>query len=198
MPTASDAIRSTLDFGHQAGTSNFEVSQRVNHESARTGRVSRLRRSRSAVQNGIFIPLPEDWRSCVLPVIGLATPIGLLMVNFSAWVILHLGAFRVGVAVSATFSALILNSLTAINVYRYIRNRWPDFVISRPQNENWVLVGAIALVIIIAVLSALFSYVGMSNPKELPNGIAVVTGFLGVVIPLGLILGLNRRQRRAG
>jgi hypothetical protein len=38
----------------------------------------------------------------------------------------------------------------------------------------------------------------MSNPKELPNGIAVVTGFLGVVIPLGLILGLNRRQRRAG
>jgi peptidoglycan/LPS O-acetylase OafA/YrhL len=101
------------------------------------------------------------------------------------------------VAVSAAISALILNSLTAINVYRYIRNRWPEFVISRPQNENWVLIGAIALVIIIAVLSALFSYVGMSNPKELPNGIAVVTGFLGVVIPLGLILGLNRRQRRA-
>jgi hypothetical protein len=68
----------------------------VNHESARSGRVSRLRRSRSAVQNGIFIPLPEDWRSCVLPIIGLATPIGLLMVNFSAWVISQLGAFGGG------------------------------------------------------------------------------------------------------
>ena len=197
MPTAFDAIRSTLDFGQDAGTSHFDARKRVNRGSARSGRVSRLRRSRSAVQNGIFIPLPEDWRSCVLPVIGLATPIGLLMVNFSAWVISQLGAFRWGVAVSAVISALILNSLTAINVYRYIRNRWPNFVISRPQNENWVLVAAIALVIIIAVLSAVFSYVGMSNPKELPNGIAVVTGFLGVVIPLGLILGLNRRHRRA-
>jgi peptidoglycan/LPS O-acetylase OafA/YrhL len=159
--------------------------------------MSRLRRSGGTVQNGIFIPLPQDWRSCVLPVIGLATPIGLLMVNFSAWVISQLGAFRWGVAVSAVISALILNSLTAINVYRYVRNRWPEFIISRPQNENWVLAGAIVLVLVIAVLSALFSYVGMSNPKELPNGIAVVTGFLGVVIPLGLILGLNRRHRRA-
>ncbi|MHB8395447.1 MAG: hypothetical protein ACYDC5_13350 [Candidatus Dormibacteria bacterium] len=161
---------------------------------AERGRMGRLRRNGGPVQNGIFIPLPEDWRSCTLPVIGLATPIGLLMVNFSAWVISQLGAFRWGVAVSALISALILNSLSAINVYRYIRNRWPEFIISRVEHENVVLLGAIALVIIIAILSALFSYVGMANPKDLPNGIAVVTGFVGVVIPLGLIIGLNRRR----
>lgn len=157
--------------------------------------MSRLRRSRSAVQNGIFIPLPHDWRSCALPVIGLATPIGLLVVNFSAWVISQLSAFRWGVAVSAVISALILNSLSGINVYRYIRNRWPDFIISRPENENWVLIVAIVLVVVIAALSAIFSYVGMANPRQLPDGIAVLTGFLGVVIPMGLILGLNRRRR---
>ncbi|MDA8332438.1 MAG: hypothetical protein M0027_14785 [Candidatus Dormibacteraeota bacterium] len=156
--------------------------------------MSRLRNSGRAVQNGIFIPLPNDWRSCVLPVIGLATPIGLLVVNFSAWVISQLGAFRWGVAVSAVISALILNSLTAINVYRYVRNRWPDFILSRPEHENLVLILAVFIVIVIAVLSAVFSYVGMSNPKDLPNGIAVITGFVGVVIPLGLILGLNRRR----
>jgi hypothetical protein len=161
------------------------------------GRVSRLRRSGSAVQNGIFIPLPEDWHSCILPVIGLATPVGLLVVNFSAWVISQLGAFRWGVAVSALISALILNSLSAINVYRYIRNRWPDFWVSRVEHENLVLVAAIVIVIVIAVLSALFSYVGMSNPRDLPNGIAVLTGFVGVVIPLGLIIGLNRRRSRS-
>ncbi len=159
--------------------------------------MSRLRRGGSAVQNGIFVPRPEDWRSCILPVIGLATPVGLLLVNFSAWVISQLGAFRWGVAVSALISALILNSLTAINVYRYIRNRWPEFWGSRVEHENLVLVAAIVIVIVVAVLSALFSYVGMSNPKNLPNGIAVVTGFVGVVIPLGLIIGLNRRRGRS-
>ena len=158
--------------------------------------MSRLRRSRSAVQNGIFIPLPRDWRSCALPAIGLATPIGLLVVNFSAWVISQLSAFRWGVAVSAVISALILNSLSGINVYRYIRSRWPDFIISRPANENWVLILAIVGIVVIAALSAIFSYVGMANPKQLPNGIAVVTGFLGVVVPMGLILGLNRGGRR--
>jgi hypothetical protein len=35
----------------------------------------------------------------------------------------------------------------------------------------------------------------MANPRKLPNGIAVITGFLGVIIPLGLSLGLNRRRR---
>jgi hypothetical protein len=159
--------------------------------------MSRLRNSGREVHNGIFIPLPNDWRSCVLPVVGLATPIGLLVVNFSAWVISQLGAFRWGVAVSAVISALILNSLTAINVYRYVRNRWPDFILSRPEHENLVLVLAVFIVIVIAVLSAVFSYVGMSNPKDLPNGIAVITGFVGVVIPLGLILGLNRRRSRS-
>jgi hypothetical protein len=99
--------------------------------------------------------------------------------------------------VSAFISALILNSLTAVNVYRFVRNRWPNFVISRQENGNWVLIGAIALIIITAFLSSIFSYVGMANPRRLPNGIAVITGFLGVMIPLGLSLGLNRRRRAA-
>ncbi|MGC1184455.1 MAG: hypothetical protein WBA31_04785 [Candidatus Dormiibacterota bacterium] len=160
-----------------------------------SGHVSRMRRSRGPVQSGLFIPLPEDWRTCILPVIGLATPVGLLVVNFSAWVISQLGAFRWGVAVSAFISALILNSLTAVNVYRYVRNRWPNFVISRPENGNWVLIGAITVILITAFLSSVFSFVGMANPRRLPNGIAVITGFLGVIIPLGLSLGLNRKRR---
>ncbi len=142
----------------------------------------------------MFIPLPQNWRTCVLPLVGLATPVGLLVVNFSAWVISQLGAFRWGVAVSALVSALILNSLTGLSVYRYVRNRWPDFVVSRQENESWVLVGAIVVILAVAILSALFSYVGMANPKQLPNGIAVLTGFVGVVVPLALILGLNRRR----
>ncbi len=161
------------------------------------GQVSRVRRGRGSVPAGLFIPLPEDWRSCILPVIGLATPVGLLVVNFSAWVISQLGAFRFGVAVSAFISALILNSLTAINVLRFVRNRWPDLVVSRPENSNWVLLAAVVVILITAFLSSYFSYLGMSNPRHLPNGIAVITGFLGVIIPLGISLGMNRRRRAA-
>lgn len=170
----------------------------MRREPSGPSQVSRMRRSRGPVQSGLFIPLPEDWRTCILPVIGLATPVGLLVVNFSAWVISQLGAFRWGVAVSAFISALILNSLTAVNVYRYVRNRWPEFVTSRQENGTWVLVGAITLILITAFLSSVFSYVGMANPHRLPNAIAVVTGFLGVMIPLGLSLGLNRKRRSSG
>ena len=167
----------------------------MSKEGSGTGQVSRLRRSRGPVQSGLFIPLPEDWRTCILPVIGLATPVGLLVVNFSAWVISQLGAFRWGVAVSAFISALVLNSLTAVNVYRYVRRRWPDFVISREENGTRVLIAAIFLILVTAFVSSVFSFVGMANPRKLPNGIAVITGFLGVIIPLGLSLGLNRRRR---
>ncbi len=167
----------------------------MSKEGSGTGQVSRLRRSRGPVQSGLFIPLPEDWRTCILPVIGLATPVGLLVVNFSAWVISQLGAFRWGVAVSAFISALVLNSLTAVNVYRYVRRRWPDFVISREENGTRVLIAAIFLILVTAFVSSVFSFVGMANPRKLPNGIAVITGFLGVMIPLGLSLGLNRKRR---
>lgn len=166
----------------------------MNERVAGGDRGERGRPGRTGAQNGIFIPLPQDWRSCILPVVGLATPVGLLVVNFSAWVISQLGAFRWGVAVSALVSALILNSLTGLSVYRYIRNRWPDFIVSRQENETWVLIAGIVIILAIAILSALFSYVGMANPKQLPNGIAVLTGFVGVVVPLALILGLNRRR----
>ncbi|MGH7641255.1 MAG: hypothetical protein ACREN7_00925 [Candidatus Dormibacteria bacterium] len=157
--------------------------------------MSRARRSRGPVQSGLFIPLPEDWRSCILPAIGLVTPVGLLVVNFSAWVISQLDAWRWGVAVSAFISALILNSLTAVNIYRYIRNRWPHWPICRQENSNWVLAGAIFIILVTAFFASLFSYVGMANPKRLPDGIAVLTGFLGLIVPLGLSVGLNRRHR---
>jgi uncharacterized membrane protein len=71
-------------------------------------------------------------------------------------------------------------------------------VISRQENGTWVLVGAITLILLTAFLSSVFSYVGMANPRHLPNGIAVITGFLGVMIPLGLSLGLNRKRRASG
>ena len=160
-------------------------------------RAVRGRRARSALTSGLYIPLPQDWRACILPVIGLATPMGLLTVNASAWVISQLGAFRSGVAVSAFISAIVLNGLTGLNLYRYVRQRWPAFLLSRPEHAVAVFWISFVLVVLTAVFAAVFSFIGMENPRQLPNGIAVVTALVGVALPLGVswLLGRTRRVR---
>ncbi len=157
----------------------------------------RARRTRSALTSGLYVPLPQDWRACILPVIGLATPVGLLTVNVSAWVISHLGAFRSGVAISAFVSAIVLNGLTGLNLYRYVRQRWPDFLLSRAEHAVVVFWSAFVVVVLTAVFAAVFSFIGMENPHQLPNGVAVVTALLGVALPLGIswMLGRTRRVR---
>ncbi len=142
------------------------------------------------------MPLPEDRRACILPVVGLATPVGLLVVNASAWVILHLPAFRLGIAISAFISSLTLNGLTGVNVYRFVRGRWPDFLLSRQEHQLLVFWMAFVVVVVTAVLAALFSFIGMENARQLPNGIAVLTALGAVGVPLLLSWGLVRGRRR--
>ncbi len=154
------------------------------------------RRARRSVAGGLVVPLPQDWRSCVLPLVGLATPVGLLVVNASAWVILHLGAFRLGIAISAFISGLTLNGLTGVSAYRYMRARWPAFLLSRESHRLLVFWIGFVVVVVTAVLAAVFSFIGMENPRQLPNGIAVITALAAVGVPLLLSWTLQRRRHR--
>src|ERR1035437_7122935 len=52
-------------------------------------------------------------RESVLLVLGVITPIGILAVNVSAFVMSHLAQFRIGIAALALLSGLVLNGLTA-------------------------------------------------------------------------------------
>src|SRR5437879_12609716 len=52
-------------------------------------------------------------REAVFLVIGTSTPIGILAVNGSAFVMQHLSQFQVAIAVCALISGLSLNGLTA-------------------------------------------------------------------------------------
>ena len=52
-------------------------------------------------------------RESVLLTLGVITPIGILAVNFSAFVMAHLAQFRMGIAALALLSGLVLNGLTA-------------------------------------------------------------------------------------
>ncbi|HUY96880.1 MAG TPA: hypothetical protein VMW47_04515 [Verrucomicrobiae bacterium] len=154
------------------------------------------RRARRGVGGGLYVPLPQDRRTCVLPIIGLATPVGLLVVNASAWVILHLGAFRLGIAISAFISSLALNGLTGVYVYRFIRGRWPGFLLSREEHQLLVFWIAFVIVVVASVLAAVFSFIGMESSRQLPNGIAVLTALGAVGVPLALSWGLGRWRGR--
>src|SRR2546428_11340886 len=52
-------------------------------------------------------------RESVLLTLGVITPIGILAVNVSAFVMTHLAEFRIGIAALALLSGLVLNGLTA-------------------------------------------------------------------------------------
>jgi ACR3 family arsenite efflux pump ArsB len=45
---------------------------------------------------------------------------------------------------------------------------------------------ATIIVIGTSVGAAIFTYIGLSNPKELPNGIAVITAVIYLVVPLAI------------
>ncbi|HVH62976.1 MAG TPA: hypothetical protein VNA65_05190, partial [Candidatus Dormibacteraeota bacterium] len=52
-------------------------------------------------------------REFLLLGLGVITPIGILAVNASAFVMVHLTEFRIGIAACALISGLVLNGLTA-------------------------------------------------------------------------------------
>ena len=52
-------------------------------------------------------------RESVLLTLGVLTPLSILAVNVSAFVMVHLADFRVGIAACALLSGLVLNGLTA-------------------------------------------------------------------------------------
>ena len=122
----------------------------------------------------------------MLGVIGVITPVAILAVNASAWIVEHLAQWRDGVAVMAFISALVLNSSAGIAVYRYLVSRWPDTIVTRPANVRWILGFGAVIILATALGAGYFSFVGMEKPSQLPNGTAVVTAVLALLVPLGI------------
>ena len=134
-------------------------------------------------------------QTLAIGILGVLTPIGILVVNASAWILQHLTPWRDGVAIMAFMSACLLNSFTGFQVYRFLATRWPDFFIAKPDHRIKVFLGGAVVILATALGAGYFSFVGMERPSQLPNGVAVVTAFSALVIPLG-IAGLSNRFRR--
>ena len=137
-------------------------------------------------------PFLKRW---TIPIIGALTPVGLIAVNISVFVVKNLASFRWGITILAFVSGLLLNSWAALNIYRTFQRRRPEHALVADRNQELVLVGGMLIVIVAAFLTALFCYLGLSSEANLPNGVTFITGVGAVLIPI-LLQGIFRRTVR--
>jgi hypothetical protein len=125
----------------------------------------------------------ETQSRALLFAIGVITPVGILVVNASAFVMRNLAQFRLGIAACALVSSLVLNGLTASWLLRLARRRAVPLYLAHP---DWAVILATVLVLATSIGAAVFTFIGMRDPSRLPDGLAVLTAFLALFVPLGL------------
>lgn len=131
-----------------------------------------------------------------IPIIGAVTPLALIVVNIAAFIVEHLTQFRWTITILAFVSGIMLNSWTALNIYRVLQARRPDHPLVHERNQEVVLVVGMGAVVVFAFVTALFCYLGLSDPKNLPNGLTFFTGFFAAAIPIFLRAAFRRGAPR--
>ena len=119
----------------------------------------------------------------LLLVIGIITPVGILVVNASAFVMRNLQQFRIGIAVCALISSLVLNGLTASWLLRLAGRRSISIYL---QHQEWATVVATTVVLATSIGAAIFTYIGMGNPSHLPDTLSVITALAALLVPIGI------------
>ena len=133
-------------------------------------------------------------REALFIFIGVVTPVGILAVNGSAYVMQHLNQFRLILAVSALVSSLFLQGLAAYALLGAIRLRVPSLY---AEYRRWAMGIAVAVVVIWSSLGAWGTYVSMKDPRALPDGRAVLVCIGLLALPIAtVLLGRWLDQRR--
>ena len=150
-----------------------------------SGRVTRHRASAPGATVARRFPLgfATRTRELVLWIVGIATPIGILGVNGAAFVMSHLAAFRVVIAACALVSSLLLNGISALWVLRSVE---AGFTSLFSEYRRWLVALGVLIVLATSGFAAYFTYVGMQDPKHLPNRVAVITAILALGVPFAL------------
>jgi hypothetical protein len=128
-------------------------------------------------------------REAVFLIIGVSTPIGILAVNASAFIMDHLLQFRVAIAVCALASGLSLNGLGAWAALNRGRRFVPDLY---AEYKYWLIGGAVLFVLGWSVFGAYLTYESMKDRHQLPNLYAVLTAIWLLILPVAMTF-LTRR-----
>ena len=134
-------------------------------------------------------------RESVLLFIGVVTPIGILAVNVSAFVMGHLPAFRIIVAGCALISGLVLNGLTAWWLLRLAsRNANPLY----REYRTWAIGIAVLIVVLTAAGGGYLTYLGMRDPSHLPDSLSMIVASFMLLLPLAVTFAGRRMAGLGG
>jgi len=134
-------------------------------------------------------------REYVLLTLGVITPLGILAVNASAFVMVHLTAFRLIIAGLALLSGLVLNGLTAWWLLRLASHRaQPLFREYRP----WAIGAAVVIVALTAAGGGYLTYLGMKDPRHLPDSLSMVVAAFMLLLPFAVTFAGRRMAGLGG
>ena len=134
-------------------------------------------------------------REGVLLTVGVITPIGILAVNLSAFVMVHLDQFRVGIAACALLSGLMLNGLTAWWLVRLASRNAPPLY---REYRMWAIGAAVVIVLLTAAGGGYLTFLGMRDPKRLPDALSVVVASFMLLLPLAVTFAGRRMAGMGG
>ncbi|HKV89182.1 MAG TPA: hypothetical protein VJT78_14400 [Candidatus Dormibacteraeota bacterium] len=123
------------------------------------------------------------------------TPIGILAVNASAFVMVHLTAFRIGIATCALLSGLILNGLTAWWLLRLASRNAPPLY---REYRMWAIGAAVLIVLLTAAGGGYLTYLGLNDPKRLPDPLSVVVATFMLALPFAVSVAGRRMAGLGG
>ena len=117
------------------------------------------------------------------------TPLGILAVNASAFVLVHLEAFRFGIAGCAVISGLVLNGLTAWWLLRLVSRNNPPLY---REYRLPAMGGSILIVLLTAAAGGYLTYLGLRDPRHLPDALSVIVATVMIALPFAVSLAARR------
>ena len=117
------------------------------------------------------------------------TPLGILAVNASAFVMVNLAAFRLGIAACAVVSGLVLNGLTAWWLLRLVSRTSPPLY---REYRVPALIGSVLIVLATAAAGGYLTYLGLRDPHRLPDVLSVVVAIVMIGLPFAVSLAARR------
>ena len=125
----------------------------------------------------------------------MVTPVGILAVNASAFVMVHLSAFRLIIAGCALLSGLVLNGLTAWWLLRLASLHAPPLY---REYRYWAIGAAVLIVAMTAAGGGYLTYLGMRDPRHLPDSLSMVVAAFMLLLPFAVTFAGRRMAGLGG
>jgi len=110
-------------------------------------------------------------------------------VNASAFVMVHLDYFRMGIAGCALLSGLVLNGLTAWWLLRLMNRTAPPLY---RQYRYWAIGAAVLIVLLTAAGGGYLTFLGLRDPQRLPDALSVIVATFMLALPFAVTLAARR------